>query len=135
MGNRYDPAHTRCVLFDPAQKVLYVACINGNPTLENKGSYLAKLGQNGKVIQLKFTENLNSTKGMGIMGNKLYVTEMTQVAEIALATGKILNRYPLEGAKFPDDIAIDTQKGGIVYVSDSNDSKVWVLTNGKATLV
>jgi hypothetical protein len=122
------------VLFEPGQKVLYVACINGNPTLENKSSYIAKLGLDGKVIQLKFTDNLNSTKGMGILGDKLYVTEMTQVAEIALATGKILNRYPIEGAKFLNDIAIDTKKG-VVYVTDSNDSKIWAITNGKASLV
>jgi len=114
--------------------VLYVACINGNPTLENKGSYLAKVGLDGKVIQLKFTENLNSTKGMGILGDKLYVTEMAQVVEIALATGKILNRYPIEGAKFLNDIAVDTKKG-VVYVTDSGDSKVWSLTKGKVSLV
>ena len=122
------------VLFEPGQRVLYVACINGNPNLENKSSYIAKLGLDGKVIQLKFTDNLNSTKGMGILGDKLYVTEMTQVAEIALATGKILNRYPIEGAKFLNDIAIDTKKG-VVYVTDSNDSKVWAITNGKASLI
>jgi hypothetical protein len=123
-----------CVLVDPAKKVLYVACINGSPSLENKSSYVAKLGMDGKVIQLKFTENLNSTKGMGMLGDKLYVTEMTQIAEIALATGKIVNRYPVEGAKFLNDIAVDTKKG-IVYVSDSNDSKLWALQNGKLTLV
>ncbi len=123
-----------CVLVDPATKVLYVACINGAPKLENKGSYIAKLGQDGKVIQLKFTEGLNSTKGMGILGDKLYVTEMNQVAEIALATGKIINRYPIDGAKFLNDIAIDT-KNGIVYVTDSGDSKVWSITNGKPNLV
>ncbi|MBD2757284.1 SMP-30/gluconolactonase/LRE family protein [Spirosoma validum] len=122
------------VLYEPTKKILYVACINGNPNLENKSSYIAKVGLDGKVIQLKFTDNLNSTKGMGIMGDKLYVTEMTQVAEIALATGKILNRYPIEGAKFLNDIAIDTKKG-VVYVTDSNDSKVWAITNGKASLV
>ena len=122
------------VLFEPGQKILYVACINGNPTLENKSSYISKVGLDGKVIQLKFTDNLNSTKGMGILGDKLYVTEMTQVAEIALTTGKILNRYPIEGAKFLNDIAIDTKKG-VVYVTDSNDSKVWAITNGKASLV
>jgi len=122
------------VLFDPGQKVLYVACINGNPTTANKGSYITKLGLDGQVIQLKFTNNLNSTKGMGILGNKLYVTEMAQVAEIDLATGKILHRYPVEGAKFLNDIAIDTKKG-IVYVSDSDDSKIWALTNGKTSLV
>ncbi|GAB4015753.1 ATP/GTP-binding protein [Spirosoma migulaei] len=123
-----------CVLVDPGKNVLYIACINGNPTLENKSSYIAKIGQDGKLIKLKFTENLNSTKGMGIMGDKLYVTEMTQVAEIALSTGKILNRYPIEGAKFLNDIAIDTQKG-VIYVTDSNDSKVWSITNGKASIV
>lgn len=122
------------VLFEPGQNVLYVACINGSPKMENKSSYIAKVGLDGKVIKLKFTDNLNSTKGMGIMGNKLYVTEMTQVAEIDLATGKILNQYPIEGAKFLNDIAIDTKKG-VVYVTDSNDSKVWAITNGKASLV
>lgn len=123
-----------CVLLDPATNILYVACINGNPTLANKSSYIAKLDQAGKVVKLKFTENLNSTKGMGILGDKLYVTEMTQVAEIALATGKILNRYPVEGAKFLNDIAIDANKG-IVYVSDSSDDKVWELNKGKISSV
>ena len=104
------------------------------PTPDNKGSYITKLGLDGKVMKLKFTDNLNSTKGMGILGNKLYVTEMTQVAEIDLATGKILNRYPVDGSKFLNDIAIDTKKG-VVYVSDSGDSKIWAITNGKANLV
>ncbi len=122
------------VLVDPNQNVLYVACINGAPRLENTSSYIAKVGLDGKVIQLKFTDNLNSTKGMGILGDKLYVTEMTQVAEIALATGKILKRYPIEGAKFLNDVAVDTRKG-VVYVTDSNDSKVWAITNGKAGIV
>lgn len=123
-----------CVLFEPGQNVLYVACINGNPTPENKSSYLAKLGQDGKVIQLKFTENLNSTKGMGILGDKLYVTEMAQVVEIALATGKILHRYPIEGAKFLNDIAVDTQQK-VIYITDTGDNKVWSLANGKASVV
>lgn len=47
---------------------------------------------------------------------------------------KILNRYPIEGAKFLNDIAIDTKKG-IVYVTDSGDSKIWAINNGKANLV
>jgi sugar lactone lactonase YvrE len=123
-----------CVLFEPGKNVWYISCINGNPTLENKSSYISKLGPDGKVIQLKFTENLNSTKGMGILGDKLYVTEMTQVVEIALATGKILKRYPVEGAKFLNDIAVDL-KNGVVYITDSGDSKVWALTNGKASVI
>lgn len=122
------------VLFEPSQKVLYVACINGGPKLENTGSFIAKVGLDGKVIKLKFTENLNSTKGMGVLGKKLYVTEMNQVAEIDLGSGKILARYPIEGAQFLNDIAIDSKKG-IVYVTDSKDSKVWGINKGKVSLV
>lgn len=123
-----------CVLLDPATKMLYVACINGKPELANTSSYIAKIGQDGKVIKLKFTEGLNSTKGMGILGDKLYVTEMTQVAEISLTTGKILKRYPIEGAKFLNDIAVDASKG-IVYITDSGDSKIWSISQGKTDLV
>ncbi|TLV03957.1 SMP-30/gluconolactonase/LRE family protein [Dyadobacter luticola] len=122
------------VLFDPAQKILYVACINGGPKLENKSSFIAKVGLDGKVKQLKFTENLNSTKGMGMLGKKLYVTEMTQVAEIELATGKVSNRYPIEGAKFLNDITVDPKKG-IVYISDSGEGKVWAIDKGKVVPV
>ncbi|GAB3573473.1 ATP/GTP-binding protein [Spirosoma luteolum] len=122
------------VLLDPARNVLYVACINGGPTLANNGSYIAKLGLDGKVINLKFTDKLNSTKGMGILGNSLYVTEMTQVAQIDLATGAVQKRYPIEGAKFLNDIAVDPKKG-VIYITDSNDSKVWALANGKTSLV
>ncbi|GAB3915650.1 ATP/GTP-binding protein [Larkinella terrae] len=122
------------VLFDPNQNVLYVACINGGPSLDNKGSFIAKLGLDGKVIKLKFAENLNSTKGMGILGDKLYVTEMNQVAEIALSSGKILNRYPIAGAKFLNDIAVDTKKK-IVYITDSGNGQVWALAQGKTSEV
>lgn len=122
------------VLFEPSQNALFVACINGGPSLDNKGSFIAKVGLDGKVIKLKFAEGLNSTKGMGVLGNKLYVTEMTQVAEIDLASGKILNRYPIEGAKFLNDIAIDNKKR-MIYITDSGHGKVWSITGGKVSLV
>ena len=32
---------------------------------------------------------------MGILGDKLQVTELRQIAKTDLATGKILNRYPV----------------------------------------
>jgi hypothetical protein len=92
------------------------------------------VGFDGKVITLKFTDNLNSTKGMGFLDGKIYVTEMTNIVEIDMASGKILNRYPVEGAKFLNDISID-EKGKIVYISDSGASKVHALSKGKVTTV
>jgi len=123
-----------CVLYEPKENVLYVACINGQPNAENKRSYIAKIGQDGKVIKLKFADNLNSTKGMGVLGNKLYVTEMNAVAEIDMSTGEVLKRYTVDGAQFLNDIAVDT-KNEIIYITDSGTSKVLSLSNGKITEV
>lgn len=121
------------VLYNPDQKVLYVACINGDPAPTNTSSYISKVGLDGKVIQLKFTDKLNTAKGMGILGDKLYVTEMNQVAEIDLASGKILNRYPIEGAVLLNDLTVDSKRN-IVYVSDIAENKVWAIKKGKTSL-
>ena len=122
------------VLFEPKENVLYISCINGGPSAENKNSYIAKVSPEGKVLNAKFTEGLNSTKGLGLLNNKLYVTEMTAVAEIDLKSGKILNRYPVEGAVFLNDIAVDN-KNATVYISDSRTNKIHALTNGKIRLI
>ena len=122
------------VILEPRENVLYISCINGNPNKENKNSFIAKIDQNGKILKLNFTEGLNSTKGMGISGRNLYVTEMTNIVEIALSSGKILNRYPVEGAKFLNDISVDS-KSGVIYISDSSTGKIWSLKNGNIALV
>lgn len=122
------------VLFHPGQQVLYVSCINGAASGENHTSYIAKVGLDGKVIQLKFVDKLNVTKGMALLGDKLYVTEITQVAEIDLITGKVLNRYPVPNATFLNDIAVDSTRQ-VLYVTDSKESKVWSLANGNVQLI
>ena len=122
------------VILEPRENVLYISCINGNPNKENKNSFIAKIDQNGKILKLNFTEGLNSTKGMGISGRNLYVTEMTNIVEIALSSGKILNRYPVEGAKFLNDISVDS-KSGVIYISDSGTGKIWSLKNGKIAMI
>ncbi|NEU70043.1 hypothetical protein GK091_24395 [Spirosoma agri] len=122
------------VLFHPSQQVLYVSCINGSASRENKNSYIAKVGLDGKVVQLKFVDKLNVTKGMALLGDKLYVTEITQVTEIDLITGNVLNRYPVPNATFLNDIAVDSTKQ-VLYVTDSKESKMWSLANGKVQLI
>jgi sugar lactone lactonase YvrE len=122
------------VLFEPKENVVYVSCINGQPQAENKNSFIAKISPEGKVIKLKLTENLNATKGLGFHNGKLFVTELANIVEIDARTGKILNRYPVAGAKFLNDIAINPANGA-VYFTDSGDNKVYMLQNGKTTLL
>ena len=117
------------VLYDAKANVLYVSCINGGPAPENSKSFIAKVSPEGKIIQRNFTENLTSTKGMAIFGNKLYVTEILKLVEIDLKTGKVLKKYDVPEAKFLNDIAVDAK--GIVYFTDMRGNRIWMLNKGK----
>jgi hypothetical protein len=114
------------VLMDPSHTFLYVSCLNGPATNDNKTSLIAQVGLDGKIINPRFAENLYGTKGMCILGDKLYVTEMTQIAAIDLKTGKVVKRYSVENAKFLNDMAVD-QYRKLIYISDSVTGKIWVL--------
>jgi sugar lactone lactonase YvrE len=117
------------VLYDAKENVMYVSCINGNPQPENNKSFIAKIGTDGKIQKLKFTENLNATKGMGITNGKLYVTELTKLVEIDLKTGVVIKKYEVADAKFLNDISTD--KKGNVYFTDMGSNRLWVLQKGK----
>jgi len=104
------------VFYDHQNKVLYVSNINGNPTVEDENGFISRVGLDGKVIDLQWVQGLNAPKGMGKIGNVLYVTDITRLIEIDIPTGRILHIHDVEGAKFLNDITTDPQ--GYVYISD-----------------
>jgi DNA-binding beta-propeller fold protein YncE len=83
---------------------------------------------------LEWAKGLNAPKGMGIIGNKLYVTDITELVEIDLQTGKVLKKYPVKGSEFLNDIATDANTG-VVYFTDMKKNKIHLLTTktGKIT--
>ena len=122
------------VIYSPKENILYVSCINGGPSAENQKSFIAKIGLDGKVKTLKFTENLNSTKGMTLLGNKLYVTEIFKIVEIDTKTGKILQKYEVPEAKFLNDITAD-EKTKTIYFTDMQRNRIWQLKDGKVSKI
>ena len=118
------------VLFD--KTVLYVSLIDGQPwDADGKGG-IAKVDKNGKILNATWATGLNAPKGMGIWDKKLFVADISEVAVLSLATGKIESKIAVEGATGLNDITID--KKGIVYVSDSKLGNVHKITKGKAEL-
>ncbi|MDR6562755.1 MULTISPECIES: SMP-30/gluconolactonase/LRE family protein [unclassified Arcicella] len=122
------------ILFEPKSKTVFVSCINGGPAATNSNSYIAKVDLNGKVTQQKFTENLQSTKGLGFLDGKLYVTEIFKLVEIDAKSGKVLNKYDVPDAKFLNDIGVDT-KNKIVYFTDMRSDRLWKLDKGQIVKV
>ena len=117
-------------LYDKGSNTIYVSNIQGNHSVKDKKGFIAKMSPDGSVTQLNWVSGLNAPKGMAIMNQKLYVTDIDELVEIDIANAKVLKKYPVQGAKFLNDAASDGNK---VFFSDSNTGKVHVLDNGKVT--
>lgn len=117
-------SHCESVAFDPKRNVLYVS-VQANQ-VENDGS-IAKLSLDGKLLKADFITGLNNPKGIAVVNDKLYVSDITELVEVDLTTEKITKKYKGENAEFLNDVAI--AKNGEVYVSDMFTSSIYKLDN------
>lgn len=122
------------VLFDKASNTLYVSNIEGTEPWgkDGKGS-IGKMGADGKNITVEWVTGLNAPKGMGIHKGKLYVTDLTELVVIDIASATIEKRINVPGADRLNDLSIG--KKGFVFISDSRGRKVYSVKNEKATVL
>ncbi|MEY2903570.1 MAG: hypothetical protein RLY89_2676 [Bacteroidota bacterium] len=111
------------VLFDGKGKRLFVSNIDGAPAEKDGKGFISIVGLDGKPISLAWIKGLNAPKGMGIYKNKLYVADLTELVVIDIKQAVILEKIPIEGAVFLNDIVIDNK--GIVFVSDTRSFNVY----------
>lgn len=119
------------VLFyqDEEEAFLFVSEIEGDhSTADGKGG-IAKLSLTGEIIDRNWVRGLNAPKGLTYLDDKLYVTDMTEVVEISIATGEILRKIPVPGAVFLNDASINAR--GEVFVSDTRTNKIHRIIDGK----
>ena len=122
------------VLYDKANDVLYVSCINGvPPDKKDNDGYISRVGLDGKIKDLKWVTGFSAPKGMGQSGNTLYVTDIDRLVSIDIPTGKIKNTWKVDGATFLNDVYVTA--AGTVYFTDSNTSTIYTITNGKVETV
>ncbi len=121
------------VFYDHEAECLYVSNINGEPAQKNGKGFLSKLGLNGQILELKWITGLDAPKGMGIQGEKLYVTDINRIVVIDKDRGTILTVHPVPGAKFLNDIAVGSD--GTVYISDSSSDTIYAFKDGEISKV
>jgi sugar lactone lactonase YvrE len=123
------------VLYDRRRGVLYVTSFDARYAQASEFTgYISKLSLDGEIEELHWVSDLNAPAGMGILGDRLYVAERSQLTEIDIDSGVVLARYPLVDAEFPNDVAIDA--AGNIYVSDTRpsshlDSRIYRFKDGE----
>ena len=115
------------VLPDPADNTLFVSLIDGDGWAADHKGGVAKLSSDGKRYDSTWITGLNAPKGLGIFGNRLYAADISSVVVIDIIKGGILKKIEIPGATGLNDISVS--ESGIVYVSDSKQSKIWMIEN------
>ena len=116
------------VLYDAQRNVIYVSNINGKPSVKDGDGFISRLSPDGKVTDKKWVTGLDAPKGLGIYGDKLYVSDIHSLVVISIPEKKVLKRYTDSLASFLNDVAVDDE--GNVYVSDMGASAVYRLHGG-----
>ncbi|MPR35829.1 SMP-30/gluconolactonase/LRE family protein [Salmonirosea aquatica] len=117
------------VLLDDANNMLYVSLIDGQGGDKDGKGGIAKVGTDGKIIDANWVTGLSAPKGMAITGGQLYVTDLTELVQIDLATGKIAKKIAVDGAEGLNDVTVDGN--GTIYFSDKNAGKIHTYKDGQ----
>lgn len=111
------------VLHDPLSDLYYVSNINGGPTAADDNGFISLVAPDGKVRVLKWIDGasdsvkLNAPKGLGVVGEFLYVADIDVVRRFDRRTGAPRGEIAIPGATFLNDVA--TSDDGTLYVTDS----------------
>lgn len=120
------------VLPHPQKNLLYVSLIDGGAWEKDGRGGIALLDTTGKMVNRTWATGLHAPKGMALVGNKLYVADVTDVVVINATNGKLEQRIAVDSAQMLNDVTADAK--GVVYVSDSRTGKVHSIRKGKPTL-
>src|SRR6476469_813164 len=121
------------VTYASKPNVLFVSNVNGKPDQKDQNGFISKVSpSNGSIIELNWVKGLNAPKGIAFSNDnsKLYVSDITYLIEIDVASGKIIKRFNAAGSSFLNDVVSDNQ--GNIYVSDTITNTIYKLdTNAK----
>jgi hypothetical protein len=110
------------VLHDREQDLYFISNINGGLLTVDNNGFISRVHPDTMQVELKWIEGgrngvrLDAPKGMAILGDTLYVSDVTAVRKFDRRTGASLGEITLHGAALINDITTD---GRSLYVTDT----------------
>lgn len=121
-------------LYDASSERIYVSSGNTVSGDKDNDGFISILQTDGTVTELKWVaDGLHAPKGMALLDGKLYVSDIDELKVIDIASAKVEQVIPVQGAVFLNDVATD---GSQIYVSDTRAGTIYAFTpNGDYSLI
>jgi hypothetical protein len=117
------------VAYDQKRDVIYVSDYDVYGMADSEGGqYVSRLSVDGNLLDLRWVPGLAHPTGMSLIDDTLLVVERQSVVVVDADSGLVVDRIPITGARFPNDIAVDDE--GRLYVSDSGGDAIFRYTEG-----
>jgi hypothetical protein len=111
------------VLHDPEQDVYFVSNISGESSGKDGDGFISRLRPDGSVDSLGFARGgrdgatLHAPKGMALVGDTLWVTDIDAIRGFDRRSGLPLATIAVPGSGFLNDLAVGPD--GMLYATDS----------------
>jgi hypothetical protein len=109
--------------YDGEQDVWFVSNINGAPAARDNNGFISRMRPDGTIDSLRFIAGgrggatLNAPKGLLLVGDTLWVADITVARAFNARTGAPLGEVTVRGATMLNDLALGPD--GAVYLTDT----------------
>jgi DNA-binding beta-propeller fold protein YncE len=132
-------------LADPSGEQYFISNTNGEPDAKDNNGFISRLDRTGKIVALKFIQGgqadvtLHAPKGMALVGQALYVTDLDTLQGFDKETGRPLLSVSLaaHGRSGQPVALVDVAHDGhgSLYLSDTDANTIYHVDTTKQHLV
>ena len=113
-------------------RTLYVTNVAGEGDAKDGNGFISRVSPQGRMIERTWVTGLDAPTGAIVQGGRLWVSDITQLVEIDIATSRVAARHLVAGATFLNDVA--ALSNGTVLVADSGTGRIFALRQGVASV-
>lgn len=125
--------HPESVIYAEDSTFFYISNIGTDESDEHPNGFISKVSVEGKIVELKWVDSIQSPKGQCLANGNYYVSALDELLEIDVNSGTISNRYTTPEVTFLNDVTAD--QWGNIYVSGMRENAIYRLdTTGNFSL-